>query len=159
MFLEIENTAPVPALQESGNNDSRPQFWRLRNETQTLRIACLLGELSVWHEGPKERELFRVNLGVLAETARRARVAGLRAARSRKTSAAGLAPLTEAESAAVWRACAADPELRFSASLRITPASLGGWRRCLELAGRHLRAFGRFVPWEDAGLTEPGPTA
>jgi len=71
--------------------------------------CCHPGELSVWQEGREERELFQVNLGILAEIARRAKIAVRAYERSRKKDASELAPLTEAEVLPIWRACASDP--------------------------------------------------
>jgi hypothetical protein len=156
MFFDIIKTATVPARIEFGRNQefTNLHIWRLEDKTKTLRVACHLGELSVWQEGPEERELFRINLGILAEIARRANIAVRAYERSRKKDASELAPLTEAEVLPIWRACASDPELRFSASLRRSAASLGGWRRCLEFAGMFLRMQGRPVTWEDAEFVE-----
>ena len=156
MFLDIIKTATVPARIEFGRNHESVglHIWRLEDETKTLRVACHLGELSVWQEGSEEMELFRINLGILAEIARRAKIAVRAYERSRKKDASELAPLTEAEVLPIWRACASDPELRFSTSLRRSAASLGGWRQCLELAGMFLRMQGRPVPWEKAEFVE-----
>jgi hypothetical protein len=156
MFLDIINTATVPARIEFGRNQefTNLHIWRLEDKTQTLRVACHLGEFSVWQEGREERELFRINLGILAEIASRAKIAVRTYERSRKKDASQLAPLSEAEVLPIWRACASDPELRFNASLRTSAASLGGWRQCLELAGMLLRMQGRPVPWENAEFVE-----
>ena len=152
MILDIIKTATVPARIEFGRNHESAgiHIWRLEDETKTLRVACHLGELSVWQEGPEERELFRINLGILAEIARRA---GNRAWAYRR-SMPDIRELTEEETAKIWRACASDPEVRFSASLRRGASSMGGWRRCLELAGMFLRMQGRPVPWEKAEFVE-----
>ena len=152
MFFDIIKTATVPARIEFGRNQefTNLHIWRLEDKTQTLRVACHLGEFSVWQEGREERELFRINLGILAEIARRA---GNRAWAYRR-SMPDIRELTEEENVKIWRACASDPEVRFSASLRRGASSMGGWRRCLELAGMFLRMQGRTVPWENAEFVE-----
>jgi len=152
MFLEIIKTATVPARNGFGRNQDSAtlHIWRLEDETKTLRVACRLGEFSVWQEGPEERELFRINLGVLAEVVRRAN----NRVRACKRSQPTLSEIAESEIAAIWRACASDPEVRFSASLRMDASSLGGWTRCLELSGMLLRMHGRPVPWENAEFLE-----
>jgi len=152
MILDIIKTATVPARIEFGRNQefTNLHIWRLEDETKTLRVACHLGELSVWQEGQEERELFRINLGILAEIARRA---GNRAWAYRR-SMTDIRELTEEETVKIWRACASDPEVRFSASLRRGASSMGGWRHCLELAGMFLRMQGRPVPWEKAEFVE-----
>ena len=114
------------------------------DNSKSLRVACCMGEFSVWQEGAHERELFRMNLGVLAEIARRAD----RQIQTARRSLPELRELSEGEIAKIWRRCTSDPEVRFCASLRIGAASLGGWRRCLDLAGKFLRMQGKPVPWE-----------
>ncbi len=152
MFLEIIKTATVPARSEFGRNQDSVNLhiWRLADENKTLRVACRLGEFSVWQEGKEEQELFRINLGILAEIARRANNRVWAYRRSLPT----LRKVTENEIASIWRSCASDPEVRFSASLRVSAASMGGWMRCLELAGTLLRMQGCPVPWENAEFVE-----
>lgn len=152
MFLDIIKTAIVPARKEFGRNQDSDclHIWRLEDETKTLRVACHLGELSVWQEGPEEVELFRINLGILAEITRRANNRVWACRRSLPT----IRELKEEEIAEIWRACASDSEVRFSASLRRSASSMGGWRRCLEMAGMLLRMQGRTVPWEHAEFVE-----
>jgi len=152
--MTIHNNTPatVPAHMGSGRNHETPglQIWRLGSETTPLRAACRMGEFSVWQEGRQERELFRINLGILAEINRRAR----RLTQSRLKALPEIRALTTEEVAAIWRACASDPEVRFSASLRRTPDQFGGWRRCLHLAETLLRMQGKLVPWESAEIGE-----
>jgi len=148
MILEINKTATVPARYGFGRNQESAglRVMRMVDETRTLRVVSLLGDFSVWQEGPKEKLLFRINLGVLAEIARRA---GNKAWTLRR-SLPEIRELRDEETLKVWRACASDPELRFSASLRRAPSNMGGWMYCLELAGMILRMQGRSVPWDDA---------
>jgi len=97
MFLETIKTATVPARRGSGRNDSHLHIWRLKAKTQDLRVVSHMGEFSVWQEHPRERELFRINLGILAEIARRATLAIRREQRSRKPRHGERPELSEAE--------------------------------------------------------------
>ena len=78
MILEKSKTASVPALSEFGKNETSSQslVWRFTQQNGTrIRVCSMLGEFSVWQEGGSERELFRINLGVLSEVCSRARQA------------------------------------------------------------------------------------
>jgi len=76
MILEKLKTASVPAPSEFGKNEMSSQMlvWRFtqRNGTR-IRVSSQFGEFSVWQEGPCERQLFSINLGVLSEVCRSAR--------------------------------------------------------------------------------------
>jgi hypothetical protein len=148
MILEKSKTASVPAPSEFGKNEVSIQslVWRFtqRNGT-TIRVCSLLGEFSVWQEGSSERELFRINLGVLSEVCSRAR----RALFQMKMGLPKLRELTPDEEREVWKRCAADRELRFLRSTRLQPGKLGGWRKCLDKSAEMLAGLGKAVPWDE----------
>ncbi len=90
-----------------------------------------------------EREVFRINLGVLEEVVRSARAARRRAVMNLPV----IRELTAREVRKIWMRCAENPELRFSATTRKVPAHLGGWHHCLDKAAELLEGLGRKVPW------------
>jgi hypothetical protein len=150
MILEKSKTASVPALLEFGKNETSSQslVWRFtqRNGTRTrIRVCSLLGEFSVWQEGGSERELFRINLGVLSEVCSRARQALFKM----KMALPKLRELTLDEEREVWKHCAADRELRFLRSTRMQPGKLGGWRKCLDKSAELLAGLGKEIPWDE----------
>jgi hypothetical protein len=106
-----------------------------------------MGDFSLWEEGKVERELFRINLGVLKAISHRAELSIQRASRKRFEKASDLAPLPESTVRKIWAEAALDSESRFSYSPRMTPSSLGGWRNCLELAATIMQAQGISIPW------------
>lgn len=147
MILEKLKTASVPALSEFGKNETSSQslVWRFtqRNGTR-IRVCSLLGEFSVWQEGRTERELFRINLGVLSEVCSRAR----KSLFEMKMRLPELGKLTPDEEREVWKRCAADRELRFLRSTKIQPGRLGGWRKCLDKSAELLTGLGKEIPWD-----------
>lgn len=148
MILEKSKTASVPDLLEFGKNEASSQIlvWRFtqRNGTR-IRVCSLLGEFSVWQEGGRERELFRINLGVLSEVCSRARQALFQM----KMALPKLRELTPDEEFEVWKRCAADRELRFLRSTRMQPSKLGGWRKCLDKSAELLAGLGKEIPWDE----------
>lgn len=147
MILEKPKTASVPVRLGFGKNESsnQPLVWRFTQKNgMRYRAASVLGEFSVWEEGAKEREVFRMNLGVLAEVGVRARAERLRVLMGLRT---GIRDLAAREQQAIWERCIRNPELRFAASTRGHPLHLGGWRRCLDKAAELLEGLGRQVPW------------
>jgi hypothetical protein len=148
MILEKSKTASVPALSEFGKNEASSQIlvWRFtqRNGTR-IRVCSLLGEFSVWQEGGSERELFRINLGVLSEVCSRAR----KSLFQMKMGLPKLRELTPDEEREVWKRCAADRELRFLRSTRMQPGKLGGWRKCLDKSAELLAGLGKEIPWDE----------
>jgi len=148
MILEKSNTASVPALSESGKNEASSQIlvWRFtqRNGTR-IRVCSLLGEFSVWQEGNCERELFRINLGVLSEVCSRAR----KSLFEMKMGLPKLRDLTPEEKREVWQRCASDNEMRFLKSTKVQPAKLGGWRKCLDKSAELLAGLGKEIPWDE----------
>ena len=154
MIIEKSKPASVPALCEFGRNEpsTRPMVWRFtqRNGTR-FRVASNLGEFSVWEEGVAEREVFRINLGILEEVVRSATAARGRAAMNLPE----LRGLTGGEVRKIWRRCAGDAELRFCATTRKVPAHLGGWRLCLDKAAELLKGLGRKVPWCEEAVFAP----
>jgi hypothetical protein len=153
-MIPAHNNQSVPSPVTFGRPISTLQVWRLKDHDTRLRVACSLGDLSIWEEGTTERELFRINLGVLKEISRRAEHAVMRASRERLGQASDLAPLAESTVARIWREVSADPETRFSYSATMTPSGVGGWRKCLELAGKILQARGQGVPWRSPEFLE-----
>ena len=149
MILEKSKTASVPAQSELGRNEPAIQLlvWRFTQRNgKRYRVASCLGEFSVWEEGDAERQVFRINLGVLAEVTRRYRKARLRAVLELPE---GIRELEKKEVREIWRRCTTDTELRFCASTRQCPAMLGGWRQCLDKAAQLLEGTGRRVPWSE----------
>lgn len=147
MILEKSKTASVPVRFGFGKNEpsNQPLVWRFTQKNgMRYRAASVLGEFSVWEEGAEEREVFRMNLGVLAEVGVRARAERFRGLMSLRT---GIRELTAREQQAIWERCFRNPELRFAASTRGHPLHLGGWRRCLDRAAELLEGLGRPVPW------------
>ena len=148
MILEKSKTASVPALSEFGKNEtsSHSLVWRFTQRNGTcIRVCSLLGEFSVWQEGRTERELFRINLGILSEVCSRARQSLFQM----KMGLPKLRELTPDEEREVWNRCAADRELRFLRSTRMQPGKLGGWRKCLDKSAEMLAGLGRAVPWDE----------
>jgi hypothetical protein len=147
MFIEKSKTASVPARSEFGRNEPAMQLlvWRFtqRNGTR-FRVAFHLGNFSVWEEGDSEKEVFRINLGILEEVTKRAKAAKFHAVMARDSS-----ELTKRESREIWQQCAFNPELRFCSTTRHHPSKLGGWRKCLERAAQLLEGTGRRVPWNE----------
>mgnify|MGYP006278112645 CR=1 FL=1 len=156
MILEKSKTASVPARSEFGRNEPTIQLlvWRFKQRNgKRYRVASCLGEFSVWEEGVAERQVFRINLGVLSEVTRRAKAARLRAVLELSE---GIYELPKWQDREIWRQCTTDPELRFCATTRQCPAMLGGWRQCLEKAAELLAGTGRRVPWcEEEALLAP----
>lgn len=147
MILEKLKTASVPARSEFGKNKPAIQLlvWRFtQSNGKRYRVASCLGEFSVWEEGEAERQVFRINLGVLSEVSRRVKAARLRAVLELDK---GIYQLPEWQDSEIWQRCTADTELRFCATTRQCPAMLGGWRQCLEKAADLLKGTGRRVPW------------
>ncbi len=145
MTLETSKTASVPVRFGLGRNEPQTLAWRFTQKDGTrYRVACVLGELSVWEEGAKEREVFRINLGILSEVGARARAERFKAVMRLET---GIHALPKCEERKIWARCVRDPELRFAASTRVSPQQLGGWRQCLEKAAELLEGLDRKVPW------------
>lgn len=99
------------------------------------RISARLGRLTVYlrektPEGSRERCALSVNLGRLAEIARRAR----RLIAARRTGLATMRPLTASEELECWRVAAMDEEVRLFDTHRATPAWCGGIRAAVEIA-------------------------
>ena len=156
MILEKSKTASVPARSEFGRNEPFIQLlvWRFKQRNgKRYRVASCLGEFSVWEEGEAERQVFRINLGVLSEVTRRYRTARLKAVLELRE---GIRELENKEVREIWRRCTTDMELRFCVTTRQCPAMLGGWRQCLEKAADLLQGTGRRVPWsEEEALLAP----
>lgn len=147
MIIEQSKTASVPVQFGFGKNESsnQPLVWRFTQKNgMRYRASFVLGEFSVWEEGAREREVFRMNLGVLAEVCVRARAERFRVLMGLRT---GIRELTAREQQAIWERCFKNPELRFAASTRGHPLHLGGWRRCLDKAAELLEGLGHQVPW------------
>lgn len=147
MILEKSKTASVPVEFGLGKNEpsTQPLVWRFTQKNgKRYRASCVLGEFSVWEEGVIEREIFRMNLGVLAEVGVRARAERFKALMNLS---AGIRELTAQEQQSIWVRCFRNPELRFAASTHSHPLHLGGWRRCLDKAAELLEGIGRPVPW------------
>ena len=156
MILEKLKTASVPVRSEFGKNKPAIQLlvWRFtQSNGKRYRVASCLGEFSVWEEGEAERQVFRINLGVLSEVTRRYRTARLKAVLELRE---GIRELENKEVREIWRRCTTDMELRFCVTTRQCPAMLGGWRQCLEKAADLLQGTGRRVPWsEEEALLAP----
>jgi hypothetical protein len=116
-----------------------------------FRAASHLGEFSVWREDGWEREVFRINLGILEEVVRSARAARRKAVMELPE----LRDLTEREVRKIWKRSVENPELRFCATTRKVPAHLGGWHHCLDKAAELLEGLGREVPWSAEALLAP----
>jgi hypothetical protein len=124
MILEKSKTASIPALLAFGKNEASIQslVWRFTQRNGTRICVCsLLGEFSVWQEGTSERELFRINLGVLSEVCSRAS----RALFQMKMGLPKLRELTPDEEREVWKYSAADRELRFLSLTSLLPDRRG----------------------------------
>ena len=156
MILEKSKTASVPAQSELGRNEPAIQLlvWRFTQRNgKRYRVASCLGEFSVWEEGGSERQVFRINLGILEEVTRRYRAARLRAVLELPE---GIRELEEKEVREIWRRCTTDTELRFCVTTRQNPAKLGGWRQCLDKSAQLLEGIGQGVPWsEEEALLAP----
>ena len=125
MILEKLKTASVPAQSELGRNEPAIQLlvWRFTQRNgKRYRVASCLGEFSVWEEGDAERQVFRINLGILEEVTRRYRAARLRAVLELRE---GIRELEKKEVREIWRRCTTDTELRFCVTTRQNPAKLG----------------------------------
>jgi hypothetical protein len=154
MILEKSNTASVPARSELERNESSTRLfvWRFTQRNgMRFRAASHLGEFSVWREDGGEREVFRINLGILEEVVRSARSAR----RTVVMDLPELRDLTEREVRKIWKRSAENPELRFCATTRKVPAHLGGWHHCLDKAAELLEGLGREVPWSEEALLAP----
>jgi hypothetical protein len=147
MILEKLKTASVPALTELGKNETSSQtlVWRFtqRNGTR-IRVSSQLGEFSVWQEGPQERQLFSINLGVLSEVCRRSR----KTLFEMKMGLEKGCKLTPEQESKVWKRFANDQELRFVTSTKMKPAELGGWKKCIDKSAEMLKGLGYQVVWD-----------
>lgn len=109
----------------------------------TLRLVSSLGDFEVWTE-PRERRLFHLNLGIM-------RSIHAEAAKTRqqfRSNLKELRDLTSEEETNFVRQALDNPENRHFANLRLTPADLGGWLRCLDMATDFLVAQGLNPPWQ-----------
>ena len=100
----------------------------------------------MWEEGASEKEVFRINLGILEDVTKRARAAQFRAVMELKETRNELSLEERRE---IWQRCVQNPELRFCSTTRHHPSKLGGWRKCLDRAAQLLEGTGRRVPWSE----------
>ena len=147
MIIEKSKSASVPTPIEFGKNEPATLVWRFTQRNGTCyRVAFRLGEFSVWEEGASEKEVFRINLGILEDVTKRARAAQFRAVMELKET---LNELSLEERREIWQRCVQNPELRFCSTTRHHPSKLGGWRKCLDRAAQLLEGTGRRVPWSE----------
>jgi hypothetical protein len=147
MIIEKSKSASGPTPIEFGRNEPATLVWRFTQRNGTCyRVAFRLGEFSVWEEGASEKEVFRINLGILEDVTKRARAAQFRAVMELKETRNELSLEERRE---IWQRCVQNPELRFCSTTRHHPSKLGGWRKCLDRAAQLLEGTGRRVPWSE----------
>ena len=153
MILEKLKTASVPAPSEFGKNETSSQIlvWRFtqRNGTR-IRVSSRFGEFSVWKEGPSERQLFSINLGVLSEVCRRSR----KTLFEMKMALEKDCDLEDEQVCKVWKQVASNKELRFVTSTKMKPAELGGWKKCIDKCAEMLEGLGYKVAWDQRAARE-----